>query len=257
VLGKGFMSEVWEYERILLGKTEAYFLGLISVHKKTTYEIFSYLRRETLEGKKSMAYKNVHKRVKRLEELGLIEPIGKIKRGAIPHRLTSRGLYQRILLSESPFDNTPPVILNRKVREANPIIQTILYQFFEVQTIEILIESLGWDMILADYLRETCEAILKQLEEWRSIPVEYNDNMDYVMDHLITVKAKNFINQMVISFKRDQLNGLDLTQDRDPYKLIGGQEEVNLIRALSKYKKFITNLIEMRDDFYGGCEIFL
>lgn len=95
------MSEIKDYKPISpeLGNVELHFLRLFSrTDGLSAYDIFG-----DLKGRKPMAYNNVHKRVKRLRELGLIDykPISEVKkkfrRNAIYYRLTSRGLFERLL----------------------------------------------------------------------------------------------------------------------------------------------------------------
>jgi hypothetical protein len=257
LIEKRYMSEIWPYRKMPLGDTEAYFIGAISVSEKSAYDIFLGLRNLTLEKKNLMAYKNVHKRIKTLEKLALIEPVeGKFRRNAIKYRLTPYGLFQRLLTSSSPFDYTPPSVLEPYMKK-NPVMQTILYQYFEEETVKAFLDSQTYSMLLADYLRETCEVILRKLEEWRLVHTKISPMMNYGMDEVITIKAKNFITQIVIFLARAEYSKLDITQDRSPEEQVMGDEYVNVIRTLAKDQKFIKLLMKMRDEFGGGCEIFL
>ena len=86
----GYMSEVLNYETDLhLGRTEMDFLQRFARGKASAYNIYSERGSEpyhTLDQSlrtSTMAYKNVHKRVKRLVELGLI------------HEVTNRSFEER------------------------------------------------------------------------------------------------------------------------------------------------------------------
>jgi saccharopine dehydrogenase-like NADP-dependent oxidoreductase len=63
------IQEIKNYKRIPLGQTDVYFLYLISKGEKSAYEI---LISEKKIGR-TISYKNVHEKVKRLESFGLIE----------------------------------------------------------------------------------------------------------------------------------------------------------------------------------------
>ena len=205
-----------------------------------------------------MAYKNVHKRIKTLEKLALVEPVeGKFRRNAIKYRLTPYGLFQRLLTSSRPFDYTPPTVLEPYMKK-NPIMKTLLYQYFEEETVKAFLESsFMYSMLLADYLRETCEAIINKLEEWKSKSLQYNWPMNYAMDELITIKAKSFISLIVIFLKRDGYTKFDITHDSGRMDQQVGEDNVSAVRALSKDQKFITLLMNMKDDFDGGCKVLL
>ena len=131
-----FINEITDYEKVILGSTEVRFLYLISTREaRSAYKIFTYLKRceeEGIESIKSMEYKNVHKRVKRLETLGLIEIEEIGKRKEINYRLTSKGLFQCFL------EASPPLIRRTLAKNRymnNIILKTILYQFFEPETL--------------------------------------------------------------------------------------------------------------------------
>jgi len=145
------MSQIEDYKPLTLGNTEELFLSIISrsVQAPTVYSIYSAL-------KKTMSYKNVHKRIKRLRLLGLIEPVnGKFERKAIPYRLTSHGLFQ-CLLSLSP--SSPTALILHKYRD-DKTLQTILYENLEEETVKELLSIFG-EHFFDTYLRRCCEEIL-------------------------------------------------------------------------------------------------
>jgi hypothetical protein len=126
------ISQIRDYKRITLGYREEQFLQIIAnyqcseftndIYFYSAYDIYRELNageghngkaRKLVPGEMypigaddSISYKDVHKRVKRLEVLGLIEPIPldleididkqrqKQKRKVIKYRITSRGLFQ-------------------------------------------------------------------------------------------------------------------------------------------------------------------
>jgi hypothetical protein len=251
---KEFMSEIREYQKLTLGETEAYFLYLFSTGNKSAYDIYSWLKKTG----NPMAYKNVHKRVKRLLFLGLIEEAEKFKRNAIKYRLTAYGLFQCLILEslDRRFDYVPAIVLDRQMKKESAVIRTILYQFFDEQTVRTILKSFFWSLMLQNYLRETCQATVRKVEEWRLDPPLVGSKTS-AMNILITEKAKSFIYQLVVSSKqmKSQLN-----PKRNPLdsNLGGGNEALlNVIHELGKDEKFIDLLRVIKGEFYGGCKLFL
>ena len=148
LLQKGFISEVINYQRITLGEREQYFILLFGQRSFSAYELFSFLKNRTGS---PMAYKNVHNRIKRLVALGLLEQQeGDFKRNAIKYKLTSRGLFENLSMVNIPH---PYVWVDYR---DNIIMQTLLFQYFEVATI-IKINQAGYlpaSNLVARYLRK-------------------------------------------------------------------------------------------------------
>lgn len=100
----------------------------------SAYDIWSYLKDTHFP---AVDYKNTHKRVKRLESLGYIEPskveeIGKkIQHGAIYYRITEAGMFQwflhRNMLSLLP--------LMLQIHGSYLIFKTLLYPYFAKETV--------------------------------------------------------------------------------------------------------------------------
>jgi hypothetical protein len=106
--------------------------------------------------KPSLAYKNVHRRIRRIHEAGLIEEItkqGGYKHGAINYRLTSRGLMY--LFSELM---TPKNIHEIMLKYSqNTLFKFFVYGFFEKQTLTRSTPTL--EFLLQDYIEEGCQKI--------------------------------------------------------------------------------------------------
>lgn len=143
------------------------FLRFYSLRRQLTpYEIYLYLQKM----KKPMGYPNVLKRVKRLEELGILERLDAGRRGAIPYRLTTRGLLERLLLGGNKIDIT--ILLDHK---KNTLLQSILYRYFEEDTIKELRrnEYSKARECFGDYLKDCCETILNFIESYRKNLPDY------------------------------------------------------------------------------------
>ena len=130
---------------------------------------FSKYRKK--EMKLPMSYKNVHKRVKRLHVLGLIEEIEGEKswRNAIMYRLTSQGLF----LISLP-GNAHPLRFNIYKKDI------ILKLHFISSLIERPLNYL-WDLYrgrwLGDYIRKCCQAIVNQIERIRKSEFKFGEEL--------------------------------------------------------------------------------
>jgi hypothetical protein len=227
----GFISEVKNYNRISLGSAERLFLILYCLNDNfSASKLHAYLKNT----EKPMAYKNVHKRVKRLQDLNLIEEV-KEKRGRwrneIKYKVTPFGLFQRLLLVEVPVSRA--AILRRN--KDSLILQTILYRYFEPKSIAKF-ESYAL-RIIANYLKKCCEVILEWMENYRTkykraTPSSITENMD----NLITHEAKGLILNIVTISNLDEL--------------------FFPIETLTNDKKFMEILQEMKKDFDNGYQKF-
>ena len=264
MVSKEFISEIKDYKTISLGSTERAFLLLILVGNSSAYKIFLHLKNPKLTTLKPMAYKNVHKRVKRLLSLGLIEELDeKFKRNAINYRLTSRGIFQYLLTG-----NTIPFLLNKYQDKNNVIIQTILYQFFEEETMSKFLTMPRY-FSLGDYLRKCCEGILKKLEEYRSrrFKTDLRDEIDTVIQNEI----KNFVFYIIMNIRETTVNYRLLDAKGREYKRMSydvikdnwagndGKDHSSFFpnMALATDKKFIKLLLSIKKDFEDGCKELL
>ena len=172
IMLQGFTSKLKDYDRITLGFREEQFLYMITLEEKSVNRIYSERNNgETDRGKArklpdfrftgddSIAYKNVHKRVKRLEALGLVEQVKAITQGSkqkeIKYRVTSKGLFQ--LLQSRPSFNprlyavgAQPFILPLAYSD-DIIFQQLIYQYFELETVRELTSIFG-PIFFSDYL---------------------------------------------------------------------------------------------------------
>ena len=101
---------------------------------QSAYDVWSYLKDTHFP---AVDYKNTHKRVKRLESLGYIEPskveeIGKkIQHGAIYYRITEAGMFQWFL--HRNMLSLLPLIL--QIHGNYLIFKTLLYPYFTKETV--------------------------------------------------------------------------------------------------------------------------
>ena len=276
------MSDLLEYERIPLGEEEKNFIKLFSLEPITAYDITSHFEaiRSTLNERPMSyknirkRYKNVHKRVKRLQELKLIEEIrGKYPRKAKPYKLTSRGLFQYFLLHAAVSLSTPVLTAYHE----DIILQNLLYQYFEVDTIMNFSDS-GLQF-LSSYLQKCCEDILTSSNVYRgaistinflkesiklyhmssidvkrySIAVkkeeEMLENIPVEVNRSLKNEIKNFVFEIVTLSAYDYLN---TNMDR-----INQYGSTFPVPVLIKDKKFMKVFNDVKEGFDEGCKLFV
>lgn len=187
MLPKGYMSEIKKYQRLTLGETEQFFIRMFAEEPLTTWEIAAYIKTMKV---KHLAYKNVHDRVKRLLELGLIKEHQIMPRRAIKYRLTSRGLFERLMLDNFIFP------LNYELYKDNIIMHTLLYQYFEPVTIS----KFGKVMtnLVTTYLTDCCNSILRTLEFFNDKDKDFGgDRHEQFLCDAIEGDIKNRIENLV------------------------------------------------------------
>jgi hypothetical protein len=233
----GFMSEVKKYQRIAIGGTEGYFIRIFAIQPSTAWKIYAHMKKV-----KPMAYKNVHNRIKRLQDLGLIEVQEVMPRRAIKYRLTSRGLFERLMLHSTIFP------LSLEFFKNNIILETILYQYFEPKTISKF-ESKASEF-LTYYLNDCCESILGSLEFYNDDAKEFDhkeESMAELLEENISTQVENFVSKIVklsASFVSDGNGGLKPI-DWFP------------IDQLAKDKKFLNRVERIKDHFDRGYKKFV
>ncbi|MDN5846761.1 MAG: hypothetical protein L0H53_10865 [Candidatus Nitrosocosmicus sp.] len=159
------MSTVSTFRPIDLGWVESSILYQFAKSKHlSAYSIFKYYKENRWE--KPMAYKNIHKRIKRLEELRLIQHVeGNFERGAKPYEITTFGLLAFMSLSTS---DGAEFIHHHK---DNVIFKSLLLEYFEEKTIDsirTLKDTNTGEM--GEYMYECCSATRKTCSEiWNEI----------------------------------------------------------------------------------------
>jgi hypothetical protein len=145
-----------------IGQSEEVFLEFILEGTTSPYQIFSRLKKE--EAMPRLAYKNVHRRIKKLLDLNMIEEIkteGGFKHGARNFRLTTRGIiYTFTELGAPPKSN---MLLS--YYSENTLFKTFLYPYFEANTIKSATYSLF--RLIENYLEECCR-ITRYALEWQT-----------------------------------------------------------------------------------------
>ena len=146
----GYMSEVIIEGPIPIGLDgrDQLFLSWILEGDTSAYKIYS-------RKKKTTAYKNVNRRIKKLFDAKLIEEVtihGGFKHGARNYRLTSRGLVYILAEEYIPLNDVSRIT---SMYPDNILFNTFLYPYFDRRTIKLAPRSLVW--LINKYIEETCE----------------------------------------------------------------------------------------------------
>jgi len=167
----GYISEVVEPRPMEdIGYLEEEFLEFVLEGTTSPYQIFRRLKKE--DGMQPIAYKNVHRRIRKLLDLNMIEEIktlGGFKHGARNFRLTTRGIVY--IFSELGAPQSKSKIL-LSYYSANTLFKTFLYPYLEANTIKSATYSLF--RLIENYLEECCR-ITRYALDWM---VDYTDRND-------------------------------------------------------------------------------
>ncbi|HEY7108911.1 MAG TPA: hypothetical protein VH415_05770 [Nitrososphaeraceae archaeon] len=264
-----FMSELLSFREISLGKTEKYFLWLLLISPHHAYEICSYLKRTEKEtDRQSMAYPNVRKRLVRLKKMGLIEEVMEAHRfrNAIKYKVTAHGLFQCFLMIGTDQGRYHIFPLYLKEHKENILLQNILYRYFEWETL-LYFNTIPRAQFLNNYLRVCCEAILGKVESYR---------LSIIRDKKKSMSTENMNLTIAYQFRKFVFDIVS-SSNIEKFKIIGvneiGEEYVRFdapgynpndpdfshlwpTSALSKDKKFMATLKEIKNEFNDGCKNF-
>jgi hypothetical protein len=151
------------FNPIELGRVELDILDYIANSSSiSVYQIYKNLQESSW--KKSISYKNIHKRVKRLLDLKLIYEIeGKFRRGSKPYRITTQGLIN--FLGDRGSESHRFIINNKD----NLLIRYLLLEYFEEKTLDsfYLLKYFPGGNI-RDYMHDSCSLIVRKCKSIRN-----------------------------------------------------------------------------------------
>jgi hypothetical protein len=254
-----YIYEVIKIKSIPLGldNVDEIFLFHILEGHTSAYQIYLILE-------KGIAYKNVHRRIKRLFEANMIEEVetkGGFKHGAKNYKLTTRGLVY--LFAELVIPDIGNISLTYS---ENILFRTFLYPYFERNTIKSATYSLL--RLLENYVVDCCQMTRYALD----IMVTYLSPED------IDIKSSEFVDSPPINKLQFQLNWHirsfllkipsmkdeivdwryltnQTAENRFPSQdniICTANDRIETFFLLSKDKKFMNALQEIERDFHEG-----
>lgn len=243
----GYITEINGYysnKKTNLGETERNFLNMFQDGPTSAYGIYKYLEKH----KRRIAYKNVHKTVNKLVDFELIRisPVKKLykhfgilrEHNANYYELTDRGLFYLLLYKFS--DLRPDLLIQFR---DNIILKTILFQYFEEETIYRLTPRLYYAIAL--YLVECCtlsltEAAFIRLEKDKQKKETRIENLKSDLEW----KAKTLA--IELAMKSDNLNRHDIHDYSN-----------NTISYLKRDKRFLKLLETVKRESEDGIKELL
>jgi hypothetical protein len=135
----------------------------------SAYKAMKFLEKEYEKNGKTIDYKNVYIRIKKLYENGLIEKIKNNKkekqsiRNPINYKITSFGIFYALLNNLHKYN-----IKIIKGHEKNPLYEFFLFPYFSITTIENLHDEKIMKQIF-DYLQQCCKMLDKEIDYLKEV----------------------------------------------------------------------------------------
>jgi hypothetical protein len=217
----------------------------------SAYKIYSLFKTDKFGIGHGLAYKNVHKRIRRIHKGGLIEYIqrpGGYKHGAINYRLTSRGLVY--LFSELMTPKDIRVVMVKY--PTNSLFKLFVYDYFDRKTLEHSTVTLT--SLLQNYIVECCQKIRlfvdsPLVDHYTVYEVGYLEPGNFLKDILIYQlewHKRSFI--LKVATLKDEL--IDWENKR-------ANDRQETLELLANDKKFMAALEEYGGEFRKGYDTLI
>jgi hypothetical protein len=246
----GYISEFLSVESTRIDGLDEFFLSHILSGYTSVYKLHSLIKTEPWN--MSMAYKNVHKRIRRIYKGGLIEEIpkpGGYEHGAINYRLTSRGLMY--LFSELI---TPKNIHEIMIKyPKNSLFKFFVYNYFEKETVEHSTQTLT--SLLQNYMVECCQKIRlfvdsKLVEYYGAYAgkgyLEQENVLKYMLAYQLEWHKRSFI--LKVATLKNEL--IDWRDER-------ANDRQETLELLANDKKFMAALEKYGGEFQKGYDTLI
>jgi hypothetical protein len=204
-----------------------------------------------------MAYKNIHKRVQRLKELGFIVRVNRkeTEHKAIFYRLSEAGIFYWFLKAEHvSFILTVPSILANYSDCA--FLEVFVYPYFEKATLEGFkgISRINLQVVvgLFQYLKECSEQVNYILA------VERKDKLDPALQADMKLIIREFYQSLDFMLEKTEYSkGLNYLFRVFIFRLIMaagnlGEDKYNTLKTFSHDKKFVKATEILNDEYCRG-----
>lgn len=238
-----YLSILYDYEKKDVGSEEKSILFKVINSVDLSAQIGSYLK---LRDKNPIGDSSAMSRLLGLKLLS--EKKGLILRGTRKYQLTSTGLFYVLTETRS----YPPSLL--KKYSDDPILQDLLYQYFEVDSIS---SSTGrFFSLITQYLRQCCRITLNWLEDTQNSNEEHKNKM---MNHLLfelELNAKLLALRILIMYSDSNILSHTPKSESGDSDVAYYELESNMKETLAKDKKFIELLNKTNMNFKNGFKEF-
>ena len=234
-----YFQILYDYEKKQIGTEEKSILFKVINSVDLSAQIGSYLK---LRDKNQLGDTSS---VSKLLGLKLLtEKKGLILRGTRKYQLTSIGLFY--VLSETR--SYPPALL--KKYSSDPILLTLLYQYFDVDTIAS--SSARFYSVITQYLRQCCRITLNWLEDTQNSNEEHKNEMMNNLMFELELNAKLLAFRITIMYSDSKILSLTPKSKTGDPEVAYYELESNMREILGKDNKFVELLHRTNTDFKSG-----
>ena len=238
-----YLKTLYDYEKKQVGTEEKSMLLKLINNVDFSAQIGSYLK---LRDKNQLGDTST---VSRLLGLKLLtEKRGLILRGMRKYQLTSTGLFY--VLTETV--SYPPSLL--KKYSDDPILKTLLFQYFEVDTIAS--STARFYSIIAQYLKQCCRTTLNWLEDTQNSDEDHKNKMMNFLLLELALNAKLLALRIIIMYSDSTVLSLTPKSKTGDPDVAYYELENNMKEILVKDSKFIEHLHRTNADFKSGYKEF-
>ena len=238
-----YLKTLYDYEKKQVGTEEKSMLLKLINNVDFSAQIGSYLK---LRDKNQLGDTST---VSRLLGLKLLtEKKGLILRGMRKYQLTSTGLFY--VLTETV--SYPPSLL--KKYSDDPILKTLLFQYFEVDTIAS--STARFYSIIVHYLKQCCRTTLNWLEDTQNSDEDRKNKMMNLLLLELTLNAKLLALRIIIMYSDSTILSLTPKSKTGDPDIAYYELESNMKEILAKDSKFIEHLHKTNADFKSGYKEF-
>lgn len=222
-----YVTQVLDYNpSSISGDDMAFMVRLIN--SGSSPKISSYFRFRS----QSAASKYEQSTARRLQEMKLIQSIeGKFLSGSTNYRLTEKGIFYAL----SKLEEYPPTLLTR-YSDSN-VLQTLVYQFFEVQTIKRCTASLYAE--ITRYLKACSTRTISSLEL-----IKNSRSEDHLNKHIRELEldlmwlAKIFVLKLAMMYSEANILRSTAGMTKDNAKVAVYELENDMKSLLAKDSRF-------------------
>ena len=238
-----YLKTLYDYEKNQVGTEEKSILLKLINNVDFSAQIGSYLK---LRDKNQLGDTST---VSRLLGLKLLtEKKGLILRGMRKYQLTSTGLFY--VLTETV--SYPPSLL--KKYSDDPILKTLLFQYFEVDTIAS--STARFYSIITQYLKQCCRTTLNWLEDTQNSDEDHKNKMMNFLLLELALNAKLLALRIIIMYSDSTILSLTPKSKTGDPDVAYYELESNMKEILAKDSKFIEHLHRTNADFKSGYKEF-
>lgn len=236
-----YFNELSKYRKLTLSDQEKGLLFRIMNDLDFSSQLGSYLKFRDKDN--SLEIQSL---ALRLISYGLVEERkSRLMRGLRKYKLTSLGIFY-VFCETSSYS---PILLKRYSK--NLVLQTILYSFFEEDTVNSATGRLY--TVITDYLRQCCKRTAATLEDIHSSSNdEYKKEMTKNLALELEWNAKSLTFKITIIYTESNILASNPKSESGDASFTYYELEHRMKEILSKDKKFMSLLNKVREEFGEG-----